>query len=365
MKAATNTGTSTSECPTQNVSMQSLVRYDKSRHIYVCLTCKREHTFREVMRRHIQCHTGNRRPYSCEVCQRTFTRQQHLKIHSRTHSGEKPYSCVVCNRAFADSSSLRRHLRIHTGERPYACDICTKRFNESTSLTIHKRTHTKDQPFPDRSTEQLIDSSSSDVRMNASAEVLSSSDNVSNNTEQFTDPNIWDVRTNADTNEQSFTNEKNTVSSSEQFTNLGGGFDTLVQESLSTSASNVSRSANNLPQITDVRNIIGYDADTRQYYCTVCSKRYHRLEEMKRHIRCHTGERPFTCDLCQRTFAHRHQLKNHKQTHFGEKLYPCFICEKTFSCSNALKKHIQVHMCVERRNAGKFSSVCANWNFTL
>ena len=198
----------TSASATRNANLKSLVRYDKRRRVYVCITCEREYARLDVMRRHVRCHTGER-PYSCNVCQRTFILQHHLNCHKRTHS--------TCSKTSDDSSSLRKRTRVHTGERPFSCDMCPRRFANAASLAAHKHTHTKKLPLPDRSTERCIDSDNS----NASTEVMSSPEGVDctgNSSERFADSQRLDIRTNADTEEPSSTKWEN-IGNSEQSTN--------------------------------------------------------------------------------------------------------------------------------------------------
>ena len=57
----------------------------------------------------------------------------------------------------------------------------------------------------------------------------------------------------------------------------------------------------------------------RPYLCPwrCCGKRFRRSDEVKRHYRCHTGEKPFICQYCGRGFSRSDHQRNHtRKTHF-------------------------------------------------
>ena len=57
----------------------------------------------------------------------------------------------------------------------------------------------------------------------------------------------------------------------------------------------------------------------KPYLCPwrCCGKRFRRSDEVKRHYRCHTGEKPFICQFCGRGFSRSDHQKNHtRKTHF-------------------------------------------------
>ncbi|NXT61517.1 ZBT8A protein, partial [Chaetops frenatus] len=62
-----------------------------------------------------------------------------------------------------------------------------------------------------------------------------------------------------------------------------------------------------------------------RFKCPFCSHTVKRRADLKRHLRCHTGERPYPCEACGKRFTRLEHLRNHFQTiHQAGKL----ICRK-------------------------------------
>lgn len=49
--------------------------------------------------------------------------------------------------------------------------------------------------------------------------------------------------------------------------------------------------------------------------CALCVRRFWSAEDLRRHMRTHTGERPFSCDVCQRRFTLKHSMLRHRKKH--------------------------------------------------
>ncbi|MBN3306377.1 ZBT8A protein, partial [Amia calva] len=62
-----------------------------------------------------------------------------------------------------------------------------------------------------------------------------------------------------------------------------------------------------------------------RFKCPFCTHTVKRKADLKRHLRCHTGERPYPCEACAKRFTRLEHLRSHFQTiHQARKL----ICRK-------------------------------------
>ncbi|KAM9856948.1 uncharacterized protein ACBR49_000616 [Aulostomus maculatus] len=86
-----------------------------------------------------------------------------------------------------------------------------------------------------------------------------------------------------------------------------------------------------------------YPPGCSPFRCTVCNREFNRMENLKTHLRIHTGERPYTCSVCSKCFRHSGALTRHFRIHTGEKPYICGQCGKSFRNCGGLKFHQRTH----------------------
>ncbi|XP_041925541.1 zinc finger protein 316-like isoform X1 [Alosa sapidissima] len=79
------------------------------------------------------------------------------------------------------------------------------------------------------------------------------------------------------------------------------------------------------------------------YHCGECGRDFNRMENLKTHLRIHTGERPYTCSACGVRFRHSGALTRHFRIHTGEKPYVCSQCGMSFRNSGGLRFHQRLH----------------------
>ncbi|XP_071034136.1 tissue-resident T-cell transcription regulator protein ZNF683-like [Parasteatoda tepidariorum] len=58
-----------------------------------------------------------------------------------------------------------------------------------------------------------------------------------------------------------------------------------------------------------------FTAKQNLYVCTLCTYKSSRLDNLKRHVLVHSGDRPFKCTICEKSFTQKAHLKKHINTH--------------------------------------------------
>ncbi|XP_039616319.1 gastrula zinc finger protein XlCGF26.1-like [Polypterus senegalus] len=77
--------------------------------------------------------------------------------------------------------------------------------------------------------------------------------------------------------------------------------------------------------------------------CSVCSKKFQQMSQLKKHRRIHTRNRPFSCPECGKGFTTVGYLRKHLTIHTGEKPYCCSECRKKFRTMSNLQEHRKIH----------------------
>ncbi|XP_047434961.1 zinc finger protein 287-like [Mugil cephalus] len=86
-----------------------------------------------------------------------------------------------------------------------------------------------------------------------------------------------------------------------------------------------------------------YPPGCSPFRCTECNREFNRMENLKTHLRIHTGERPYTCSVCSKCFRHSGALTRHFRIHTGEKPYVCGQCGRSFRNCGGLRFHQRSH----------------------
>ncbi|XP_052228058.1 histone-lysine N-methyltransferase PRDM9-like isoform X6 [Dreissena polymorpha] len=83
--------------------------------------------------------------------------------------------------------------------------------------------------------------------------------------------------------------------------------------------------------------------DGKKYNCELCSYFGNKSDNLKSHMRIHTGERLYKCEVCGHACNRSGNLKKHMSIHTGERLYKCEVCGYACNQSGDLKSHMRIH----------------------
>lgn len=75
------------------------------------------------------------------------------------------------------------------------------------------------------------------------------------------------------------------------------------------------------------------------FHCAECGAKFKLRSGLARHKLKHTGERPYVCFHCNKCFRHKHELNAHVVSHTGSKPHVCSICGAAFTQRRALRHH--------------------------
>ncbi|XP_041980848.1 ras-responsive element-binding protein 1-like isoform X2 [Aricia agestis] len=243
---------------------------------------------------------------SCPYCHRKFPWSSSLRRHVLTHTGQKPFKCPHCPLLFTTKSNCDRHLlRKHGGsakailadpvsmsppqgndnrsvpERPFKCASCpTSTFSSMETLKKHMSSRHgtgESQPgSPNPETEEA------DGSLVFKCHLCEAS---------FGD---------------------RTGALEHLATSHATEYGQLVSKGALDAASDRSESADD-----DERGKFP-DHANRKVVCAFCIRRFWSAEDLRRHMRTHSGERPFACDLCRRRFTLKHSMLRHRKKHREE-----------------------------------------------
>ena len=81
----------------------------------------------------------------------------------------------------------------------------------------------------------------------------------------------------------------------------------------------------------------------RNYKCAdnTCGKKFRLKNDLKQHMRLHTGDNLSVCGVCQKKFTSKYAILHHVAVHTGEKPFQCAMCGNQFTQPANLRTHVK------------------------
>lgn len=296
--------------------------------------------------------------YRCSSCMAAFPSIWLLEQHTALqHIGslstiDKPFVCEQCGQSYRYRSAYVKHReQNHRARLPadklFSCDVCGMQFRYLKSFKKHRLNHAlerlhgknSDANSNEKKTIGEDNEEGKDGNEHSNNQVSSSNETL---TAEESDSDVITIKKeNCDESGEAISSDVDKAEAEQDDTIDSMAF------SLTTAGSSASETFRNA-QEASILSFLRADAAERQrerrFACPFCGKCVRSKENLKLHVRKHTGERPFVCLFCGRAFGGKSDLTRHLRIHTGERPYHCDMCGKCFARADYLSKHLTTHI---------------------
>lgn len=89
------------------------------------------------------------------------------------------------------------------------------------------------------------------------------------------------------------------------------------------------------------------------YTCALCNTVFPTVENLTQHLKQPCGSARFSCNVCGRKFwSHSSKAEHMKYVHKDLHYYVCKLCSKRFHKEEDLKKHVDLHIALKLKSSG-------------